>query len=359
MVEEDIYHRDMALSIGMQGKPLYQYEYMLAIQTTATPEHIYDLKAEIARLKALGLTSSRTIGGLEKPAFPSDPIPPVDLFPGVSLDKRPMPQIAGPPILPTPPIYVPPDEGFGPPIFVSETAEEFYGFETVAVTTTNGFDPSPLASHFELQRLQGKISLASWIVILQRIARLVAMRGRQFWDALPGWVRAAVIAAGLSLTQIDIDWPFVGDPDSRPFLPDRPVLPAPFIGPPAPLAPGGSMQDTSQIRVGGYWDGRVITNVWLANNILFWATGYQPHLMHWVLRKNGSIKGWKPQVPVVLMPNGAKDLRTLLRADAIVERQMKKYDKVYRRRHPRRAPRALSASRPMIAIESGAGSQVN
>jgi len=241
-------------------------------------------------------------------------------------------------------------------------ADAFYGFDVVQVAITpgsNGFDPSPHTQYFA-QYAPPAASIGLLLLqVIRVLATRAAVRGVAFYQSLPGWVKQALIVLGVTLSSIDVDWPFVGDPDSRPFLPDRR---GDFIGPvPAPSTGGGPMaQDTSKIGVGGYWDGRVITNVWLANGILFWATGVQPHLMHWVLRKNGSVKGWKPQVPVVLMPGGAKNLRTLIKADAIIDRQMKQLDKIYRRRHPpRRASKALPPGRPMVAIEAGPGSQVN
>lgn len=100
---------------------------------------------------------------------------------------------------------------------------------------------------------------------------------------------------------------------------------------------GGGGGGSIQIQVGRTYDGKIINKTWVANGIQFWATGSGADRMHHVLKMDGSIKSWKPPRPVVLMPGGAKNIRDLLRADAIVDKQLKKVGAALRRRAPRAA----------------------
>lgn len=64
------------------------------------------------------------------------------------------------------------------------------------------------------------------------------------------------------------------------------------------------------------------------------------------LKKDGTWKYWKPVRPIVLHPRGAGDLRTLLRADRVLDRQSKQIKKVLNRR----APTRTRARTPRITI---------
>jgi hypothetical protein len=70
--------------------------------------------------------------------------------------------------------------------------------------------------------------------------------------------------------------------------------------------------------------GGVVVHSWTANGIPFFqmSDGWT-----WVQKKNGQWKRFKQPKPVVLMPGGAGNLRTLLRATSVVSRQLKKIDK--------------------------------
>jgi len=146
-----------------------------------------------------------------------------------------------------------------------------------------------------------------------------AMGARLAWQSLPSWLRSAMALIGLSGATILVDNATEGP------------IQLPGLG-------GGGDLD---IRVGRFYDGRIITRTWTANGIQFWATGTGKDRMHHVLKLDGSIKSWKPPRPVVLMPGGAKNMRDLLRADDIVDRQLKKVAKALRRRSPTtRRPRS-------------------
>jgi hypothetical protein len=92
--------------------------------------------------------------------------------------------------------------------------------------------------------------------------------------------------------------------------------------------------------------GGVVVHSWTANGIPFFqmSDGWT-----WVQKKNGAWKRFKQPKPVVLMPSGAGNLRTLLRATSVVSRQLKKIDKALgsklgprRRRASPRTVRVLS-----------------
>lgn len=141
-----------------------------------------------------------------------------------------------------------------------------------------------------------------------------AAGSRLAWGSLPSWLRSAMALIGLSGATIAIDNATEGPIQIRPFG-------------------GGGAGRELDIQVGNYYDGRIITKTWLANGIQFWATGLtRADRMHHVLKLDGSIKSWKPPRPVVLMAGGAKNIRDLLRADDIIDKQLRKVKKAIGRR---------------------------
>jgi len=203
---------------------------------------------------------------------------------------------------------------------VSLVAQDFYGFDTAVSVGSNGFAPQTLPAALPALMPASQLAVRLGSSLGTRFtAWLVGVAGgtRLAWGSLPGWLRSAMALIGLSGSTILVDQATEG-----------PIQIPGFTG-------GGSQLD---IQVGRFYDGRIITNTWLANGIQFWATGSGRDLMHHVLKMDGSIKSWKPQRPIVLMPGGAKNIRDLLRADDIVDRQLKKVGKALRRRTPRKAP---------------------
>lgn len=202
-----------------------------------------------------------------------------------------------------------------------QPVQDFYGFDVVQVST---FTDIPPGSALVPAQVGGAIIQSSALV-----TRLGGTLGQRFiqwligaatgtrlaWGSLPSWLRSGMALVGLSGATIVIDQATEGPIQIRPF--------------------GGGLETQGlDIQVGRYYDGRIITKTWVANGIQFWATGTGKDLMHHVLKLDGSIKSWKPPRPVVLMPGGAKNIRDLLRADDIVDRQLKKVGKAIRRRTP-------------------------
>lgn len=95
-----------------------------------------------------------------------------------------------------------------------------------------------------------------------------------------------------------------------------------------------------------------VTKTWTANGINFvrLADGRMG-----AQRKTGEWKFWRPKKPIVLNSSGSSNLRTLLRADKAVDKQLKRLEKAIRRRNPPRKRAQTSRNAPII-VETGPGS---
>ena len=145
-------------------------------------------------------------------------------------------------------------------------------------------------------------------------------------------------------------------------------LPSPSDVPPAALAvasrTGATMVDVLDVLLGpainfggpgGPPNGGVVMKQWVANGRPFFLMedGWT-----WVQKLDGSWKKYRQPKPVVLMPNGAGNLRDLLRATGVISRQLKQVDKALsgklgprRRRAPARQP-ALPRGTRVINIDN-------
>ena len=157
-------------------------------------------------------------------------------------------------------------------------------------------------------------------------------------STIPGWLRAGLNLAGVAALA-DL------------FIPDD------ILGNVAEAAglPGQS---------GGVWANSPYgtpTKTWQTVNngtTIEFASFHTPNgTMNGVRRKDGSYRYWRPKKPIVLMPGGASDLRTLIRADKAVDRQLKTLKKVIDRRYPRRrSPAPRRSGGGTTIIETGPGS---
>jgi len=88
---------------------------------------------------------------------------------------------------------------------------------------------------------------------------------------------------------------------------------------------------------GGGLSGPGVLGSWVANGITFYRLS-DGRLA--VQNKHGKWKTWRPKRPIVLYAGGAADLKTLLRADGVLNTQAKRIRKYLDRRapRPRRAP---------------------
>jgi len=149
---------------------------------------------------------------------------------------------------------------------------------------------------------------------LRRIMGPAVTVTRRHWDSLPGWARQALVAAGI----------YIGFNIGQ----DIPGVPGEGFD-----WPGGGGQN-------GHWpthmvDGHLGAHVvggWMANGIAFLRLSDGKLAAQ---KKNGSWKVWMPKKPIVIMPGGAANLKTLLRADAVLNRQSKRIATMLNRRAPR------------------------
>jgi len=125
------------------------------------------------------------------------------------------------------------------------------------------------------------------------------------WDVLPGPIQAIIQLAGFAGAGLLIDQVFFsGNGDGGGMVSDLPAtINAQIIG------------------------------TWVANGVTFYRLS-DGRLA--VQNKKGRWKVWRPKKPIVLMPTGAGDLRTLLRADRVLNKQAKQIASMLNRRAPRR-----------------------
>lgn len=151
------------------------------------------------------------------------------------------------------------------------------------------------------------------------------------WSQLPQWVRAVLIPLGITggaLLMDDVGAAILPSGDGAPF----------------PIAPGGA-GGLPQVQIVGQW---------VANGVVFYrlADGRLA-----VQNKKGRWRVWRPKKPIVLYATGATDLKTLLRADAVLDRQAKKIRTMLNRRAPR-APRGGQKKDPKTVVIAQDGSKV-
>jgi len=189
---------------------------------------------------------------------------------------------------------------------------------------------------------------ASPTILLSRLLVLVPaiLRGnvssffRQFsrnsviaWQQLPGWMRTALVAIGLGGATITIDQLFFDNGDNLPAVGD--------IG-------GHLMEQGIAAHIVG---------TWVANGVTFYRLSDGKLA---VQNKLGRWKVWRPKKPIVLMPGGAGDLRTLLRADAVLNKQAKKIAAMLNRRTggSRRKPAEKAPSTVALASDGSRVAQI-
>jgi len=192
-----------------------------------------------------------------------------------------------------------------------------------------GFPFSPIAPAVAvglsalLARMAGPVRAS-----VQAFFRIGFVRGATVrWNSLPSWVRTAFVAAGATVgTDILLD----GD--------------IPFIDIPSFGRNGHEGPHLEHL-------GAHVIGTWQANGVTFYRLSDGKMA---VQNKAGRWKVWRPKKPIVLMPGGASNLRTLLRADKLLNKQAKALAKMLNRRAPRRSSGAKGGgSGPNIAMRSG------
>lgn len=184
--------------------------------------------------------------------------------------------------------------------------------DLMPTATTPGIETPPFAAGggavVLVSRLLPMLPAAGQQVI-KVLARGSASGLTLLWDSLPGPVRALMQLVGFGGAALVIDQVFFGgDGDG--------LLPAQF-----------------NTQIVGSWEANGVTFYRLSDGRLA------------VQNKKGRWKVWRPKKPIVLMPTGAVDLRTLLRADAVLNKQSKRIAAMLNRRAPRRS-RAKGGQNP-------------
>jgi len=136
------------------------------------------------------------------------------------------------------------------------------------------------------------------------------------WSRLPGWAQSLLAGVGLGIG-IDLALDIPGIPGESFLLPG---------------GGGGSGEPHfGQHMIEGHI-GVSIVGGWVANGVQFYRLSDGKLA---VINKKGRWKVWKPKKPIVIMPGGATNLKTLLRADAVLNRQAKRIATMLNRRAPR------------------------
>ena len=231
-------------------------------------------------------------------------------------------------------------------------------------------DPQPLPEKFQVSKLVigggFVITLAALVAslgpLLGRsvfgILRGLAPQGGRvaggMWSRMPGWVRTALTTMGLA-EGADFIFDLGGSADPQDQFPSGRPPSAGITGLPSiiggglnglPVVPGTDPLTAIQSL------GAMIQRSWTANGVpmvRLWngmLGVFSKKKQRWTFRR--------PAKPIVLMPSGASNLRTLLKASRTVNRQLASLKKEIAKsesRGPRRARRAA----PTI-VETGPGS---
>jgi len=248
------------------------------------------------------------------------PSPPV-----ADLDDPPAP----PPIPPDPPPPPPPPD------------DDANGDPPGADTRDDPPEGDPVSNPPGGRRVMGVASAIALLPAVMRILaagffRFFARGSRIAWGRIPGWLQNALVAAGVLVgTELVMD---IGDnTGSNGPPPDTDIVPMPPI-PPISAGPPGV------VVIGG----------WVANNVVFYRLSDGRIA---VQNKHGRWKIWRPKKPIVLMPTGAGNLRTLLRADAVLNRQAKQIKRMLDRRAASR-PRKPRVTQEKTIVVAQDGSKV-
>lgn len=155
---------------------------------------------------------------------------------------------------------------------------------------------------------------------LMGLFRGFARGSRVAWNRLPAWARSALTIGGVVVgTEIIMD---------------------------IPLVPGeGAFGDGGGLTT--FSPGVSIVGGWTANGVQFYRLSDGKLA---VQNKHGRWKVWRPKKPIVLMPTGAGNLRTLLRADAVLNRQSKKIAAMLNRRARKSPSRPRKESVGQVVI---------
>lgn len=158
------------------------------------------------------------------------------------------------------------------------------------------------------------------------------------WNRLPGWARTVLAAAGIGIG-IDLATDIPG-------IPGDSIIRDLVGGDGGPHLPAHLIDGHLGAHIVGSWEANGVTFYRLSDGKLA------------VQNKKGRWKVWRPKRPIVLMPGGATDLKTLLRADALLNRQAVKIAKMLNRRAPRRPKTSPGGPKGIVVVQNDGKSNV-
>jgi len=232
-----------------------------------------------------------------------------------------------------------------PPVVATETAPVIPQGTPVSLVTPL----EPGADTRDAPQVAGLLELAKQLLLaFMRSPGRVTLA---VWNLLPAWAKGALTQVGIVVgTEITVEAfggegfiPGIGLPDlegtngTAPIVPFTPGLP---VGPIAPTEHAAPFLHNH------------IVGSWVANGVTFYRL-FDGKLA--VQNKKGRWKVWRPKKPIVFYATGAVDLKTMLRADAVLNRQAKKIAAMLNRRAPRkRAPKAAGADGNIVVVDGKA-----
>ncbi len=179
--------------------------------------------------------------------------------------------------------------------------------------------------------IAGPALVAAAMLLLRGIMRGATRITSAHWGRLPGWAQTALAAIGFGVA-IDLATDIPGVPGESVVLDifqgDGPTLPTHLVD--------GHL-------------GAHIVGSWEANGVTFYRL-MDGRLA--VQNKRGRWKVWRPKRPVVLMPGGANNLKTLLKADRILTAQSKKIAAMLNRRAPRPRKSAPGQPKGVVVVQN-------
>lgn len=177
------------------------------------------------------------------------------------------------------------------------------------------------------------LALRGALVLLRRLMGTATTVTRAHWDALPGWARTALATIGIAVA-VDMSLDVPGIPGESAIL--------------DVLGGGGDLSHETPHMVDGHLGAHIVGG-WTANGVRFYRLSDGKLA---VQNKRGRWKVWRPKKPVVLMPGGATNLRTLLKADKILNAQAKKIASMLNRRAPRSRKSPQKADNPVVIVQN-------
>jgi len=220
----------------------------------------------------------------------------------------------------------------------------FYDEHGNLVTTDgaqNGHDADAGVQMGGVALVGGVLALRLALAFLRRLMGSVTRVTRAHWDALPGPMKTALAAIGIGIG-VDLALDVPGIPG------DSMILSG--LG-----SEGDPLAHQTPHMVDGHLGAHIIGS-WSANGVTFYRLSNGKLA---VQNKHGRWKTWKPKKPIVLMPGGANNLRTLLKADRILNAQAKKIASMLNRRAPRTRKAPTSANKGVVILQKDGQSTIS